>query len=256
MCSRFIDDLVSVIIPVYNAQAFIKETINSVLLQSYNNIEIVLVDDCSTDQSPEIIKDLCKEYQNIIYFKQPQNLGAGAARNKALDLAKGQYVAFLDSDDLWEKEKIFKQIRLMKENPSCGFTYTGAIVVDENGTSLNKKRKVKEKFTYKKLLRNTMIITSSVVIDRKKHGDFKMSEIRSGQDYATWLILLKNEKIALGINESLCRYRITTNSLSSNKFKSIKQVYNIQRKQEKINFISASFNTCCFIFHAFIKHFL
>lgn len=250
----FISDLVSIIIPVYNAQKYIKETIDSILSQTYENYEIILVDDCSTDNTANIIKQYSDN--RIVYHLQEKNGGAGVARNTALSIAKGQYVAFLDSDDIWESDKLEKQMNLHKENSACWFSYTGAYVIDEDSKKTNKIRKVKKSISYKKLLKNTMIITSSVLIDRNHCGDFRMSEIRSGQDYATWLMLLHKKGVAYGVCEPLCQYRVSSNSLSSNKFKSIKQVYNIQRRQEKINPISAAYNTCWFIFHAFIKHFL
>ncbi len=251
MNERFTEGLVSVIVPVFNCEKFIKETIESVLSQTYSNIEIVLVDDCSKDNSKNIISSF--EDERVRYFLQEKNMGAGVARNRALEEAKGQYVAFLDADDLWEKDKIEKQLKVLEENKAW-FSYTGAFVINEDGTFTKKVRKVKSKCSYRKLLKNTMIITSSVLIDRTISGDFRMSEIRSGQDYATWLMLLRKKGVAFGVCEPLCRYRNTSNSLSSNKFKSIKQVYNIQRKQEKINFFSASINTCFFILNALKKH--
>lgn len=246
------DGLVSIVIPVYNCEKFIKNTLLSIFSQTYTNYEILIIDDCSKDKSKDIIFEFNDD--RIVYHLHEKNMGAGVARNTALKIAKGQYIAFLDSDDFWEPEKLEKQIKLLKEKNGW-FSYTGAKIIDEDGNSLNKVRKVKEKIGYKGLLKNTMIITSSVLIDRNVTGYFEMSEIRSGQDYATWLSLLRKYGDANGVCEPLCYYRITSNSLSSNKFKSIKQVYNIQRKQEKINPISASFNTLCFIIHAFIKHF-
>ncbi len=243
--------LVSIITPVYNCEKFIKETIESVLNQTYAKIELLLIDDCSKDNSAAIIHTFNDD--RIVYFKQEKNMGAGVARNKALELAKGQYVAFLDADDIWEKDKIEKQLKLMADTKSW-FSYTGASVINEDGSFAKKVRKVKPKCSYKKLLKNTMIITSSVLIDRTVSGDFRMSEMRSGQDYATWLMLLRKKNVACGVCEPLCRYRNSSNSLSSNKFKSIKQVYTIQRKQENINWFSASINTCFFILNALKKH--
>ena len=248
----FQEGLVSIVIPVYNAERFIKETIESVLNQTYTNFEILLIDDCSKDNSRKIIESF--DDKRIVYHLQEKNGGAGVARNTALTMAKGQYIAFLDADDVWEKDKLEKQIAIM--NSDVWFTYTGASLIDEDSNMLKKKRKVKKHISYRGLLKNTMIITSSVLIDRNHTGKFLMSEIRSGQDYATWLMLLHKKGVAYGVTEPLCRYRLVSDSLSSNKLKSIKQVYNVQRKQEKINPISAMFNTCCFIFHAFIKHFL
>lgn len=254
MEERYIDDLISVIIPVYNCEKHIGKAIDSILGQTYGNFEIVLVDDCSKDDSAEIIKKYSAAHNNVIYHKQETNQGAAVARNTALELAKGRYVAFLDSDDVWLPEKTEKQMRLM-EDKEAKISYTAIEMIDEEDKLIKSKRKVKEKVTYKILLRNTVLATSTVIVDRKFFGDFRMPLRRGGQDYATWLQLLRGGVTAYGINEALVRYRVCENSLSSNKFKSVKQVWQIQTVDEKINKFSAFFNVIGFCFHAFIKHF-
>lgn len=248
------EDLVSVITPVYNAAEVIGKTLDSILNQTYKKIEIVLVDDCSTDDSQKAIEEYQVKFPNIVYFRQPVNQGAGAARNKALEIAKGQYVAFLDADDIWYPEKTEKQISLLKSKDGA-FSYTAIEMIDREGNIVKKKRKVKEKINYRFLLKNTMIATSTVIIDRKKLGDFRMPLRRGGQDYATWLMLLRNGTIAYGINEALEQYRVgNKNSLAGKKGKSIKQVWEIQTQQEKINKVRAAFNLCCFVFNALKKY--
>lgn len=255
MGRTYIEGLVSVIMPIYNAEKYLTSTLDSIFCQDYKDIEIVLVDDCSKDKSAEIIADLQKAHPEIVYHLQEKNMGAGAARNKALELARGQYVAFLDSDDIWMPEKISRQIDLMKVNKSP-FSYTAIEMMDENGKTLKGKRNIKETCDYKYLLHNTIIATSSVVIDRTMLGDFRMPLRRGGQDYATWLMLLRDGAVAQGINEALVRYRVASGSLSSNKFKSIKQVWEIQTQDEKINKVNAAFHVMCFGFNAFKKYFM
>lgn len=251
---QYIDDLVSVITPVYNADNVIGKTLESIFNQTYKKIEIVLVDDCSSDNSQSVIEEYQINHPEIVYFRQPTNQGAGAARNKALELAKGQYVAFLDADDLWYPEKTEKQIKLLKEKDGA-FSYTAIEMIDADGKIVKKKRKVKELINYKFLLKNTMIATSTVVVDRKKLGDFRMPLRRGGQDYATWLMLLRNGTIAYGINEALEQYRVgNKNSLAGKKSKSVKQVWEIQTQQEKINKCKAFFNIVCFSFNALKKY--
>ncbi|HEY8402643.1 MAG TPA: glycosyltransferase family 2 protein [Cytophagaceae bacterium] len=254
MGKPYVDGLVSVIIPVYNAAKFLDRTLQSIFSQTYKNVEIVLVDDCSRDNSSEIIDNYIPGHPEIVYHRLDKNMGAAVARNKALELARGRYVAFLDSDDEWLPEKLEKQLALMREK-NVAFTYTAIEMIDEEGFVIKGKRKVRETVDYKFLLRNTMIATSSVVIDRYGLGDFKMPLRRGGQDYATWLQLLRDGTVAYGINEALVRYRLSRNSLSSNKFKSIKQVWEIQRQNEKIGRITASFHIMCFVFNAFKKYF-
>ncbi len=251
----YVEGLVSVIMPIYNAEKYLAETLNSIFIQDYKNIEIVLVDDCSKDNSATMIADFQREHPEIVYYLQEKNMGAGAARNKALELAQGQYVAFLDSDDIWQPNKISRQIELMKLKNSP-FSYTAIEMMDENSQTIKGKRNIKETCDYKYLLHNTIIATSSTVIDRTVLGDFRMPLRRGGQDYATWLMLLRGGAVACGINEALVRYRVASGSLSSNKFKSIKQVWEIQTQDEKINKVSAAFHVMCFSFNAFKKYFM
>lgn len=253
---EYVQNRVSVIIPVYNAEKHIGKTLESVFAQTYRDIEIVLVDDRSTDCSEKIIKRCMEEHSNIIYHMLDQNMGAGAARNKALELARGQYVAFLDADDLWHPQKIEKQIKLLKDKDGA-FSYTAIQMVDGDGKVVKTKRKVREQVDYKFLLRNTMIATSTVVIDRTKLGDFRMSLRRGGQDYATWLMLLKDGTVAYGIDEVLEDYRVgNRDSLAGKKSKSIRQVWEIQTQDEKIGKVPAAYNLCCFIVNAAKKYLL
>lgn len=249
------NDLVSVITPVYNAERFIEHTLKSVLAQTYRNIEIVLVDDCSTDDSRAIIAHFEKEYPGIVrYHLQDKNQGAAVARNTALWLAKGRYVAFLDSDDVWVPEKIERQLNYMKEKDAA-FVFSAIDFIDEAGKTIKPRRDVKEIVDYNFLLHNTMIPTSTVLIDRAKAGAFQMPLRRGGQDYATWLMLLRKCRVAYGINDVHCHYRISSGSLSSNKWKSIKQVYEIQTQNEGISRISAAYHTACFIVNALKKYY-
>ena len=144
MDRKFIEGKVSVIIPIYNAEKYLRKTLDSILVQTYKDIEIVLVDDCSNDDSANIIKEYIQKYPEIVYFLQETNQGAGAARNKALELATGQYVAFLDSDDIWYPNKVAKQLELMKKR-NCPFSYTAIEMIDENDNLLKNKRNIKEK---------------------------------------------------------------------------------------------------------------
>lgn len=251
---RFDNEIVSVITPVYNAERFLRETVESALNQTYPQMEIILVDDCSPDKSSEIIKELMATYPNIVYHLQPSNMGAGVARNTALELANGRYVAFLDADDVWKPEKTARQLELMKEKGSP-FGYTAIEMIDETGKVVKGKRKVREKINYKFLLHNTMIATSTVIIDRKELGDFRMPLRRGGQDYATWLSLLRSGCTAVGINEALEQYRLVSGSLSSNKLKSVKQIWEIQTKDEKIFPLIVLKNIFLYAVNAVMKYF-
>lgn len=253
--SLFDNQTVSVIIPVYNAEKFIANTLDSVLKQTYQDFEIILVDDCSNDLSEEIIASYKKSNEKIVYYRQSINQGAAVARNKALSLAKGRFVAFLDSDDVWCEKKLEKQMEFINRK-GCAISCTAMDIMDVRGKQLGGIRNVRHEISYQFLLRNTMIATSTVMIDRNKTGLFEMPLRRGGQDYATWLMLLRKGNDCCGLNEVLTHYRILPNSLSSNKWKSIKQVWQIQRRGEGVAFLPAVFNVCCFVINAFIKHFV
>lgn len=246
---------VSVITPVFNAAKYISCTLESILRQSYKDIEIILVDDCSTDNTREIIMRYIEKNLNIIYKRLDKNGGAAIARNSALRMAKGRYVAFLDSDDLWCEDKLEKQLAFMRVREAA-MSCTAMDTMDEKGHILDSIREVKEIIDYNLLLRNTMIATSTVIIDRNKIGDFMMPLRRGGQDYATWLMLMRSGVVCHGLNSVLSHYRITPKSLSSNKLKSIKQVWQIQRQDEHLSRLTAATNVCFFVVNAFIKHFI
>ena len=249
------NNIVSVVIPIYNAEKYIEQTVLSVLSQTYSDIELVLVDDCSKDNSFDIICSLAKEHKNIVFHRQETNMGAAVARNTALKLANGRYIAFLDGDDLWDEDKLEKQIPVLKEK-NASISYTAIDMIDENGTQIKGKRRILSKVTYKTLLKNTMIATSTVLIDRNKTGEFEMPLIRSGQDYATWLFLLRNGGSAVGVDKVLTHYRVHEGSLSSQKTKNYIDVYRIQTEYEGIGKVSAAFNTICYCINAVKKYYL
>ena len=168
-------------------------------------------------------------------------------------LASGRYVAFLDSDDMWCEGKLERQLAFIKEKDAA-ICCTAMDCIDKYDLPLNSIREVCERISYKFLLKNTMIATSTVLVDRNKTGDFQMPGRRGGQDYATWLMLMRDGTICWGLNEVLSHYRVMENSLSSNKWKSIRQVWQIQTQDEGIKKIPAAINVCCFVVNAFIKH--
>lgn len=249
------NERVSVIIPVYKVERFIEQTILSVVNQNYPDIEVVLVDDCTPDGTATIIKRLQGKYTNIVYHKLEKNSGAAVARNKALNMATGRYVAFLDGDDMWAESKLEKQMAFIKKHRAA-ISCTAMDTVDEAGNAIGSVRNVREKISYRFLLRNTMIATSTTIVDRNKTGNFQMPLRRGGQDYATWLMLMRDGTLCWGLDEVLSHYRVVSGSLSSNKWKSIRQVWEIQTVNERLNKVSAAINVCFFVINGFVKHFI
>ena len=232
-------ELVSIITPVYNASRFIKETIQSVQAQSYTNWEMILVDDCSNDNSCDIIREFAKNDNRIIYMKLEKNSGAAVARNMAIKNSKGRYIAFLDSDDIWTNDKLEKQISFMK-NENVAFSFTGYELMTEDGKLLNKTIQIPKVIDYEGYLKNTIIGCLSVIIDRDKIGYFEMPNIRSNQDMATWLYILRDRNCkAYGINECLAKYRLVNGSISNNKVKAAKSVWNVYRNIENLSLLKS-----------------
>lgn len=244
-------ELVSIVVPVFNSEKFITETIQSVKNQTYQNWELLLVNDCSTDKSEQIIREYEKEDKRIILVNLETNSGAAIARNTGISSAKGKYVAFLDADDLWDKEKLEKQIKFMKEN-NYNFTFTGYEFADENGNNLGKRVNVPKQINYKQALKNTTIFTSTVIFNVDNLGKdlVSMPNVRRGQDTATWWKVLKTGVIAYGVNESLSLYRRSNNTLSSNKLKALKRTWNLYRNVEGLSFFRSLYNFCWYCFNA------
>ncbi|MFB5197484.1 glycosyltransferase family 2 protein [Neobacillus sp. KR4-4] len=244
--------LISIITPSYNASLFIEQTITSVRKQTYQNWEMIIVDDCSTDNTPEILEQIEKEDERIKVIYLNQNGGAAVARNIALQNAKGRYVAFLDSDDCWKPEKLQKQYSFMQTN-YYAFTFTGYELITNDGVLLNKQIPAPEQITYNDMLKNTIIGCLTVMIDRKTVGHFQMPNIRTRQDLATWLAILKKGFNAYGLNENLAEYRTGNPSISRNKWKAAKMNWFVYRKVEKLNVIKAFWCFSHYAFHALLK---
>ncbi len=243
------DDLISVITPVYNCEKLIGNTIECVQSQTYTNWELLLVDDCSTDKSAEVIEQYTKSDERIKYYKLEKNGGAAVARNHALKMSKGRFIAYLDADDLWKKEKLELQKKYMLKN-NIAFSCTDYEKIDEEGKSLNKIVKIPQKVNYNLFLRNTIIQTVGVMVDTKITGKelLVMPNIRRRQDAATWCQLLKNGYDCYEVPDNLSYYRVVKNSLSSNKFKAAKMNWYWYRKIEKLPLWKACY---CFIGYAF-----
>ncbi len=247
---QFISKLVSVIIPTYNSEKYIRKTVLSALNQSYERLEIVIVDDFSKDNTREVIKEIAKQDNRIRFIFHERNQGAATARNTGIKNAKGQYIAFLDSDDTWFPDKIKKQVDILKSGHP--FVYCAYDFVDCNGNTIGGKTKIKMEVSYKDELTKTYISTPTVIYDREFFDDPEMPLRRTGQDYAFWLVLLSKEN-AYGINEVLVHVTRREGSLSKNKFQSLIDVYEVQTQFEKIGKLKAGWNTLRYFFYAMNK---
>ena len=245
-------DLVSIITPSYNSSKFINECINSVISQTYMNWEMIIVDDCSTDNSRKKILELSKSDNRIKLIELKDNIGPALSRNEALNVAKGKYIAFLDADDIWKSDKLEKQINFMKSK-NIGFSFTAYQPVSEDAMKKYPVILAPEKISYHSYLKNTIIGCLTVVINREIVGDFKMPNIRTSQDMALWLIILKRGFIAYGLQENLAYYRIVSSSNTSDKWKAALGVWIVYRKIEKLSIIYSIICFICYTFNAIKK---
>lgn len=236
-----IDGLISIIMPTYNCAEFIGETIESIQAQTYDKWELVIVDDKSTDNTAEVVKRYADRDNRIIYKRLKENSGAAVARTVSMKLAKGRYMAFCDSDDLWVPGKLEKQLTFM-ENSGHAFTCTAYSQIDEKGNSLNRVIKPREKCDYNRLLLDCPVGNSTVMYDVSVMGKFKVPNIRKRNDDALWLQMLKKEKYIWGMNDVLMKYRIRSNSISSNKLKVIKYHWILYRDIEHLSIARSLFH--------------
>lgn len=247
-----INGLVSVIVPAYNCEKFIGETIASVLAQTYKNWEMIIVDDKSSDSTRDIILASAKQDTRIKYYFLQENSGAAVARNTAMERAKGEYMAFLDSDDIWLPEKLEKQLSFMKEN-DVAFSSTSYELIDEESKTLGKLRLARPKTDYRRMLYSNVLGNSTVMYSVRKLGKFKIPDIRKRNDYVLWLAILKKEQYAVGMPDILLQYRVRKNSLSSNKFGLIKYHWYIYRKVEKLNPLYSVYYISCLCINKFFS---
>jgi len=246
------NNLVSIITPSFNSSKYIKETVDSVLSQTYENWELIIVDDGSKDSSANIIQDLTNTDTRIKGFYFDKNIGAAEARNVAIQQAKGKYIAFLDSNDLWELEKLEKQISFM-QTEDIAFSFSTYQPMSEDGSKLYSIIHAPKIVTYSAYLKNTIIGCLTVVIDREKAGDFEMPNIRSSHDMALWLLIMKRGFDAYGLDENLARYRIVSASNTSSKWRAAKDVWKIYREVEKLSFLYSSWCFLNYGFNALVK---
>ena len=240
-----INKLVSIITPSFNSVKFIKQCIESVIAQTYTNWEMLIVDDYSADNSLQILKKY--NDKRIQLIELDKNVGASESRNVAIRKAKGKYIAFLDSDDLWEPQKLEKQISFM-ETEDIAFSFSTYQPMSDDELKLYSIIHAPKIVTYSSYLKKTIIGCLTVVIDREKTGGFEMPNIRSSHDMALWLLIMRRGFDAYGLDENLARYRIVSTSNTANKWRSAKDVWRVYRQFEKLSFF---YSIWCFLNYAF-----
>ncbi len=222
--------MVSIVVPVHNAAGFIEDTIRMVCEQTYKDWELILVDDASGDGSADIIEKVIKsQKKRIRLIRLKKNCGAAEARNAGIDASSGRYIAFLDADDIWRKEKLEKQVGFM-EKTGAEFSFHAYEFGDENAAPTGKVVRVPATLKYRQALSRTVIFTSTVMFDTQKidMGIIHMPKVPS-EDTATWWRILKSGYVAYGLDENLAIYRRPKKSLSSNKLEAIYRIWFLYR---------------------------
>ncbi len=225
--------LVSIITPSYNCADYIAQTIESIQAQTYRTWELLITDDCSTDNTRERICQYADKDNRIRLFKLDKNSGAGVARNNSIKEAKGRYIAFCDSDDRWYPYKLEKQIKFMQEN-DCPLSYTSYDTCNETGEIIGYVECL-DSLSYAKIIRDNGIGCLTAMYDCKKIGKHYMPSIRKRQDWCLWIDIIKQHGKAYGLKEPLALYRIRSGSISSNKFEMLKYNFNVYHDILKFN---------------------
>ena len=248
-----IDDLVSIIMPCYNDAAYISDSINSVISQTYQNWELIIIDDFSADDSKEIIRGHMNKDPRIKLIESNSNIGPGPSRNKGIKVSRGQYIAFLDSDDLWDDNKLDVQINLMKRK-NIAFSFTSYRIMHGDKIS-NTVIPVKKSVTYSDLLKINHIGCLTVVFDlkilNKKHF---MPNLKRQQDLGLWLSILRRGERAIGCEQVLATYRVDKQKNMKKKFKAIYYRWKLFRKIECLSLLSTIYNFIIYLVLGSIKY--
>lgn len=243
--------LVSVITPAYNCEMTIAETIESVINQTYNNVEMVIVDDCSTDNTVETIHRFTEKDDRVKLITQHRNQGAAAARNTAIENSNGRFIAFLDSDDVWKPHKLEKQISFMLEN-NYYFTFTSYEIMKSSSELTGRIFHAPHSIDYVGYLKNTIIGNLTVIMDKYHFGEIRV-ENGHLEDVLTWMHYLKGGAIAYGLDDNLASYRVSAKSKSGNKIKNAKRYFWCLRVKQELPIYKCLYFESCYLFNAIKK---
>jgi len=243
--------LISVIITYYKKRKFIKKTLKSILNQSYKNLELIFVFDDNNKEDLPFIKQQLKNFKKKKLIINKANFGVAYSRNLGIKNSTGKYLAFIDSDDLWRKNKISKQLRFMKEK-MCHLSFTSYNIINEKGNILC-KRMVSQDAKYENLIKSNFIGLSTVMISRKIINHIKFPELKTQEDFALWLSLLNKGYKLAHLKNNLVSWRKTKDSLSSNKLKKVKDAFKLFYNYQNKNLIFSIFSVIILIYNKILK---
>jgi teichuronic acid biosynthesis glycosyltransferase TuaG len=247
--------LVSIVLPSYNSEKYIQPTLESIRAQDYEKWELCIVDDCSVDDSLQIIENYASIDERIHVSRNSSNMGAAATRNKAIRMCRGRFIAFIDSDDLWSPTKLSRQVTFMLAS-GAPVSFTSYRIISEDGGYLLKEVDVRVPpvIGYRDLLAKKVTFgCSTAMVDKDQVGEFFMPPLRTGQDYATWLSILKRGFRAHLLKEILTSYRIRSGSISRNKFNKAMRQWHIYRKVEQLSMLDSLRFFCLYAYRAIFR---
>lgn len=241
--------LVSVIMPSYNTEKYIAKSIDSVLRQTYQNWELIITVNPSIDRTAIIAKEYCERDPRIHLITPDQHQGIAEARQTSIQQARGRYLAFLDSDDIWVHEKLEKQVKFMQDN-DLAFTYGDYEIIDTNGKPTGKIIHNDGIVDYNKYLKNTIIGCGSVMLDKEKVGEIKAPSNEVNDDMGLWCSIMRRGVVAYPLGEVLYQYRVRNDGTSSQRMKMVKSVWMVYRKQERLPLSKSIWCFLCYAFNA------
>ncbi len=243
--------LITIITPCYNAQQFLKETAESVFTQTYSNFEWIIIDDCSTDNTWDLLTELSNLDPRIKLFKNEKNSGVAFSRNRGIENSSGAYIAFLDADDIWFSTKLEQQMDMLLKSDSS-FCFTAYKIINENG-SYKKTYHIPLTLDFNEMLNGSVVCLSSTLLNKKAIGDIRFQNIFH-EDYIFFIDLLR-KKNAVGLNQPLVAYRKHSNSISKNKFNASLKQFQIYRNYLNMNIWETLPHFISYVFKGIKKHF-
>ena len=243
--------LVSVVITYFKKKKFIRKTLNSISNQTYKNYELVFVYDDNDKKDLNFIKEAISKFKRKKLIINKRNFGVSKSRNIGIRSSKGSYIAFIDSDDIWKKNKLLEQLNFMK-NKSYVFTFTSFDIVNENNKTISHRNVINDA-TYSELYKSNFIGLSTVIVNKKVFPKLKFPNLKTQEDFALWLYLLRNGFKLRHFNKNLSCWKRTSNSLSSNSFQKLKDAFKLYYYLENKNFIFAIYSVMILTYNKLIK---
>lgn len=244
--------LISIIMAAYNAERTIEQAVNSALNQTYPHFELLVVNDCSTDRTAELVKSIAAKDSRVRLISNVKNSGVSYTRKHGLEEARGSWIAILDSDDAWAPEKLEKQINLQRRN-KADLLFTGSAFMDLEGQPIDWYLHAPAEVTYRQLLKQNVLSNSSALVRKELYAKHYAVGDDMHEDFAIWLSILKEGKKAYGVDEPLLIYRIAKSSKSGNKIKAAKMNWNTYR-YVGLNPIEASYYECWYMVNGLMKY--